>query len=178
MSSKASRLRAARRSWARLASSSRRTSPGSPWKPTSASAPSSPNVSRPPWSPSPSELEDLDQVVEVVGPQVPVGARHDGLDGLRDSLLVDERLVARDQQPVARRAAFITRLVEIGELEPELLGDREDHGFQVEEAVGHMECDDAGRLHVPQVKLHGLVGDEVHRYRISGEGVDGEHVEL
>ena len=53
-----------------------------------------------------------------------------------------------------------------------------DDGHEVEVAVGDVEGDHAVGLHVAQVDLHRLAGDEVYGNGIAREGVDGQHVEI
>ena len=62
-------------------------------------------------------------------------------------------------------------------LEAVFLGDREEHGLEIQEAVRDVEGDHALRFEVSQVFGEGFNGDEVHGNRVPGEGVHHEHVE-
>src|SRR5258706_14847104 len=148
---------------------------------TSLSEPAANGVERRRFSsaptPAPLILKYLDQIIIVIRPEAPIWPRSDGLRRLDDHRLQDERLVARHDDPVARGAAALAGLVEVGVFEAVALGDGEQHRLQVEEAVRDVEGDDPLGLHVPQVLGERLDRDEVNRDRIAREGVHHQHVE-
>ena len=51
-------------------------------------------------------------------------------------------------------------------------------GSQVEITIRDVEGDDASWLHVLAIDRQRFRSEQVHRDRVAGEGVDGEHVEL
>ena len=85
--------------------------------------------------------------------------------------------MARNDHPVAGGAAAFGGLVHERVLEAVLLGDREQHGLQVQEAIRDVESDHALGLQVSQVFGKRLESDQMHGNRIPRKGVYREHVE-
>ena len=63
-------------------------------------------------------------------------------------------------------------------VQPTRLGDACHHRRQVQEAIRHVEGDDAVGLQMPLVHRHRLGGDQVDRHRVAGERVHCEHIEV
>ena len=57
-----------------------------------------------------------------------------------------------------------------------MFGNHIDHRFEIEETVRHVKRDYAVGLHVFLVNLHRLERNQMHRNRIAGKGIDGQHI--
>src|SRR5947207_6589242 len=123
-------------------------------------------------------LQYLYEVVEVVGPQPPMGVFLDGCRCLGDSWKVENRTVACKQYPIAGAGERAVSVIANPHGAKSMrLGDRFDDRYEVEEAIGDMKGDHAARFHVFQVDADRLRRDEVNGDRIAREGIDREHVE-
>src|SRR6476646_10730114 len=67
--------------------------------------------------------EDLQQVIEVVGPHAPIRTRRYGLRRLDEARAQQHAFAAAEQHPVARGPAVLFLLVDVGVLELVALGD-------------------------------------------------------
>src|SRR6266568_2798157 len=124
-------------------------------------------------------LQHLDDVVEIVGPQAPTCVRLDRFRHLVDSLDFERVFAVGEQDPVAAAPhRFLAVVSDEHSVESLRVGELLDDGGEIEIAVGDVEGDDPARLNVPAIDRQCLGGDEVNGYRVAGEGIDRQHIEV
>ncbi len=61
---------------------------------------------------------------------------------------------------------------------PAWFGQQRNRRLQIDVPVGDVEGNDPARSQMPPIKCEGLRGQQVQRYRIAGEGIHHQDVEL